>query len=400
MTRKKPKDTQSGSDIIGLISQIKDWRVLVLIIVVMLIWVWLNPSTSTVEAPDTVPTATETTPNQPTDSATEPMQGVQFFTTTPALIYPDKADARTPPPLYQAFLADIEAATSSVDIAVFDIDLPELGDALLAAKKRGVTVRVAYDDENLTDARVATLIGNLQDAKIAVSPDGREPFMHEKIAVIDERIVWTGSWNMTINDTYRNNNQVWRFENAQMATSYRQEIDQLMAGTFGTNKQSFAPHPTIPLADGELEFYFSPEDGINQYVVEAIAQAKQRVLFMAFSYTDKGISQAMIDAHKRGLEVQGVMEAQNAKGTGAAFDALANAGVDILIDGNCYIMHHKTIIIDDKLVITGSYNFTKSAEKSNDENLMMIHSPTLAAPVIEEYARVRQQAEQPTTCGR
>lgn len=224
--------------------------------------------------------------------------------------------------------------------------------------------------------------------------------MHEKIAVIDERIVWTGSWNMTINDTYRNNNQVWRFENAQMATSYRQEIDQLMAGTFGTNKQSFAPHPTIPLADGELEFYFSPEDGINQYVVEAIAQAKQRVLFMAFSYTDKGISQAMIDAHKRGLEVQGVMEAQNAKGTGAAFDALANAGVDILIDGNCYIMHHKTIIIDDKLVITGSYNFTKSAEKSNDENLMMIHSPTLAAPVIEEYARVRQQAEQPTTCGR
>jgi phosphatidylserine/phosphatidylglycerophosphate/cardiolipin synthase-like enzyme len=63
-------------------------------------------------------------------------------------------------------------------------------------------------------------------------------------------------------------------------------------------------------------------------------------------------------------------------------------------------MHHKTIIIDDALVITGSYNFTKSAEKSNDENLLMIRSPQLATQALAEYTRVRTQAEEPLTCGR
>ncbi len=63
-------------------------------------------------------------------------------------------------------------------------------------------------------------------------------------------------------------------------------------------------------------------------------------------------------------------------------------------------MHHKTIIIDDAVVITGSYNFTKSAEQSNDENLLIINSPSLAAQMIAEYKLVRAQAEQPTQCGK
>jgi phosphatidylserine/phosphatidylglycerophosphate/cardiolipin synthase-like enzyme len=82
-------------------------------------------------------------------------------------------------------------------------------------------------------------------------------------------------------------------------------------------------------------------------VVDALNNAQSRIVFMAFSYTDKLISQAMIDAHNRGVSVQGVMEAQNANGTGAVFNTLADADIDILRDGNCYIMHHKTIIIDD-----------------------------------------------------
>jgi phosphatidylserine/phosphatidylglycerophosphate/cardiolipin synthase-like enzyme len=395
MPRKKPSDMPAKSDIITLISQIKDWRVLLLIIVLILIVFWFSPPQEVTAPP---PDSTDST--ELDQGTTDGTQVVQLFNTTAALIYPDKADARTPPPLYTAFLNDISAATQSIDIAVFDIDLPELGQALLDAHARGVTVRVAFDDENLEDARVAALIGDLQDAGIAVQGDGREPFMHEKIAVIDSSIVWTGSWNMTMNDTYRNNNFMWRIVNPSMATSYRQEIDQLMSGTFGTYKTSYAPHPKIPLPDGQIEYFFSPEDGINQYVVEALNNAQSRIVFMAFSYTDKLISQAMIDAHNRGVSVQGVMEAQNANGTGAVFNTLADADIDILRDGNCYIMHHKTIIIDDELVITGSYNFTKSAEKSNDENLLMIRSPQLATQALAEYTRVRTQAEEPLTCGR
>ncbi len=395
MTRKKPRDTTDKNNIVAMIAQIKDWRVLLLIIVVMLIVYWISPPQEVTAPPSDTPDTTEVeqVPNNQT-------QLVQLFSTTPALVYPDKADARTKPPLYTAFLKDIMAAQKRIDIAVFDIDLPELGQELIAAQARGVAVRVAFDDENLEDARVAALIGELQDAGIVVQGDGREPFMHEKIAVVDESIVWTGSWNMTMNDTYRNNNFMWRVVNESMATRYSQEIDQLMSGTFGTYKTSYAPHPKVPLADGQIEYFFSPEDGINQYVVDALNNAQSGIYFMAFSYTDKFISQAMIDAHNRGVRVQGVMESQNANGTGAVFTTLAEADIDILRDGNCYIMHHKTIIVDDELVITGSYNFTKSAEKSNDENLMMIRSPQLATLAMVEYQRVRTQAEEPLTCGR
>jgi phosphatidylserine/phosphatidylglycerophosphate/cardiolipin synthase-like enzyme len=138
----------------------KDWRVLLLIAVVLLIALFfqqqINP-TSTPDSGDSVPTVDE----NPTDS-TEPnpsdpsapivaIDGVTFYSTTPSLIYPDVAANRKQPPMYKAFLADLAAAKSTIDIAVFDIDLPELRDALLAADKRGVTVRVAYDDTNLTD---------------------------------------------------------------------------------------------------------------------------------------------------------------------------------------------------------------------------------------------------------
>jgi phosphatidylserine/phosphatidylglycerophosphate/cardiolipin synthase-like enzyme len=224
--------------------------------------------------------------------------------------------------------------------------------------------------------------------------------MHQKIGVFDNRIVRTGSWNMTFNDTYRNNNNMLRIENPAMAVDYTREIDQFMAGNFGTKKTGNAPFETVTLPDGSLDYYFSPKDKSNALIVDAINQAQTQVRFMAFSYTDDAIGQAMIAAGERGLSVAGVMERQNAKGTGSEFAILKDGGVDILADGNCYIMHHKTMIIDDNVVITGSYNFTKSAEQSNDENLLIIRSPQLAAQYLAEYDRVRNQAENPLECGR
>lgn len=381
----------------------KDWRVLTLLIVVLLIALYFQQQITPTAQPD-ITNPGSTADENPIDAGTNPVvvpiDGVTLYSTTPELVYPDVAAKRKPPVMYKDFLADLAAAKSTIDIAVFDIDLPELRDALLVAAKRGVTVRVAYDDTNLADARVAQLIGALQDANITVVADEREPFMHEKIAAIDDTIVWTGSWNMTFNDTYRNNNSMLRFVNRTMATMYHQEVDQLVNGNFGVNKVSYAPYPTIDLPDGELTYFFSPVDDINKFVVAEIKAAKKSVRFMAFSYTDKAISQAMIAAHKRNLVVQGVMEKQNVRGTGSAWPALESAGVDILPDGSCYIMHHKTIIIDDEIVITGSYNFTKSAEQSNDENLLIIRSPGLAAQMTAEYKLVRAQAEQPTTCGK
>lgn len=369
-----------------------DWRVAVLLLILVLIVSLIqefNESDGSLSNPVTGPTATPL-----------PNQALMMYVNTTELIYPDVPAERQPPQFYRAFLADVAAATQSIDIAVFDLDLPELTEALVAAQQRGVTVRVAFDDENLEDAKVATAIGALEDAGIQVASDQREPFMHQKIGVFDKTIVWTGSWNMTFNDTYRNNNNMLRIENPAMAADYTREVDQFMAGDFGTRKTGNAPFETVTLPDGTLDYYFSPKDKSNALIVAAITQAQTQVRFMAFSYTDDAIGQAMIAAHERGVSVAGVMERQNVRGTGSEFAILEDGGVDILADGNCYIMHHKTIIIDDDVVITGSYNFTKSAEQSNDENLLIIRSPQLAAQYLVEYDRVRNQAENPLTCGR
>jgi phosphatidylserine/phosphatidylglycerophosphate/cardiolipin synthase-like enzyme len=119
---------------------------------------------------------------------------------------------------------------------------------------------------------------------------------------------------------------------------------------------------------------------------------------MAFSYTADPIAAAMIERAQAGVLVSGVAEAQNATGSQASFGPLRDAGIDVVLDGNCYILHHKVMIIDERTVITGSYNFTSSAERDNDENLVIVDDPDLARAYLDEFARVYAQAQAPARC--
>ena len=231
---------------------------------------------------------------------------IDYIFTTPSLVYPDRRGLRSNSPLLDAVIADVDRARASVDVAVFDIDLQDLGDALRRAERRGVRVRLVFDSENLEDARVAALAGELEQAGIAVVTDGRQPFMHNKFIVIDETITWTGSWNMTENDTYRNNNNMLRFTDRQIASFYTQEFAQLHAGSFGAQKVSNAPRPVVVLGAARVRIFFSPKDRMAGEIVEAIEQARRRVLFMTFSYTSDPIGDAMIARAQAGIAVEGV----------------------------------------------------------------------------------------------
>jgi phosphatidylserine/phosphatidylglycerophosphate/cardiolipin synthase-like enzyme len=189
-----------------------------------------------------------------------------------------------------------------------------------------------------------------------------------------------------------------RFASRQLAADYTNEFEQLFAGRFGTTKRSATPYPQVRIGSTRVEVYFSPEDGVAKYVLQRLAAAKHSIHFMAFSYTADTIADAMIAKVQAGLSVRGVFESQNAGGTGAAFSRLKQGGVDVLQDGNYYILHHKAIVIDARTVITGSYNFTGSAEKDNDENLVIVDDPNLARAFLEEFQRVYAQAQAPTRC--
>jgi phosphatidylserine/phosphatidylglycerophosphate/cardiolipin synthase-like enzyme len=335
----------------------------------------------------------------PEPGATTGSGEIQVFFTTPSLVYPDRPAQRGDSPLLQAVMADIDAARTSVDVAVFDLDVVQFVDTLIRAKERGVAVRAIVDSENLETPEVAEQTGRLQDADIPVTFDDREPFMHNKFVVVDGAVAWTGSWNITTNDTFRNNNNMLRFASSEMAANYAREFDQMFDGTFGTRKSTGTPHPRLQIGGVPVEVYFSPEDRPAQYVLQRLEQATTSIRFMTFSFTSDPIAQAMIAKTEAGLTVQGVFERQNASGSGAEFQTLSAGGVDVLEDGNCYIMHHKVIVIDDRIVITGSYNFTASAERDNDENLVIIEDPTLARAYLDEFERLYEQAQSPTRCG-
>jgi phosphatidylserine/phosphatidylglycerophosphate/cardiolipin synthase-like enzyme len=154
----------------------------------------------------------------------------------------------------------------------------------------------------------------------------------------------------------------------------------------------------VRVGQANVEVYFAPEDGVAKYVLQRLAAAKRSIDFMTFSYTSSAIADTMVAQAQAGLPVRGVFERQNAGGTGSAFGRLRQGGVDVLQDGNCYILHHKAIIVDERTVITGSYNFTNSAENDNDENLVIVDDPALARTYLEEFERLYAQAQAPARC--
>lgn len=194
--------------------------------------------------------------------------------------------------------------------------------------------------------------------------------------------------NYTVTDAYFNDNNLLRLQDRQAAQAYAAEFEEMFGQSrFGELSPSGERPPGAPTSGG-IEVYFAPDDGVAARVVELIDDARTSVAFLAFSFTSDDIAQAMARRAEAGVVVRGVMDADQAENLGSRYDEMRRAGVDVRLDGNPDRMHHKVIIIDGQLVVTGSYNFTRSAETQNDENLVVLHDPDAAAAYQGEFERV------------
>ena len=138
------------------------------------------------------------------------------------------------------------------------------------------------------------------------------------------------------------------------------------------------------------EVYFSPNGGCTDAIVREVDKAKSTVLVQAYSFTSYKIAKALLDAHKRGVKVEVILDKSQRGDQYSSADFLANSGIPTKIDAQHAIAHNKVMIIDGETVITGSFNFTKAAEESNAENLLVIHDRKLAERYTknwEEHAR-------------
>ena len=156
---------------------------------------------------------------------------------------------------------------------------------------------------------------------------------------------------------------------------------------------SLDPSPETNKQLPNWNVYFSPKGGCTQAIVDALGQAKQSVLVQAYSFTSFPIVQALIEAEKRGVKVEAIIDAKQIHENGAKIGLIAKGGVPTYLDGKHAIAHNKVMVIDGKTVITGSFNFTAAAEKSNAENLLIIQDERLARRYLEEWSKHKQHSE-------
>ncbi len=145
-------------------------------------------------------------------------------------------------------------------------------------------------------------------------------------------------------------------------------------------------HPShdIEPAANAYEVYFCPEDACSSQIIRQIDRAQGYIYVAMYSFTVDSIADALIRARNRGVDVKVVME-KSQVGRGSEYERLKNAGIDVRLDKNPDYMHNKFMIIDGKIITTGSFNWSLRADKKNDENLLIVYSEELAKQYKEEF---------------
>ncbi len=348
--------------------------------------------TSAPQTPPEVDSATEPPSSTLTDIPLPAGYGVkgswfELYFTNPSSPLASQKTGGVDGPLADA----IDAARISVDVAAYSLSLNSIRDALLRAHDRGVQVRMVMESDNLDRSDPQ----KLKDAGIPIIGDRREGLMHDKFIVIDNSEVWMGSMNFTDSGAYEDNNNMMRIRSVKVAEDYTKEFEEMFVDDmFGDNVVPETPNPRVTIDGTPLDIYFSPDDGVQASFVELVDNAKESIYFMAFSFTSNEIGDAVLARAEDGVKVSGVMEDEQVNSNqGTEFDAFNQAGLDVLRDGNPGQMHHKVMVLDESIVIFGSYNFTNSAETRNDENLIVVYNKDIASQFMAEFQRVYAQAQ-------
>ncbi len=289
----------------------------------------------------------------------------------------------------QRLVEAIDKAIRSVDVVAFEFNLSSVTDALIRARARGVKVRVVTDDEHgLED--LDTTLDQLIEAGIPVIDDHRNALMHNKFVIIDGRQVWTGSWNFTQNGTFRNNNNVIVIDSEALAQIYTREFGEMFGGRkFGGQSPSYANanEQKVVINGTPIQAYFAPEDDVADKIAALLAEADTSIRFMAFSFTHDAIGEAVRRRAAAGVDVAGIFEKRGSKTEYSELTQLFCAHLPVRVDGNPRVLHHKVFIIDNETVILGSFNFSNNADRSNDENILIIRNAEIAAQYNAEFDR-------------
>lgn len=293
----------------------------------------------------------------------------------------------------------INAATSTIDIAMYNNTRTGIANALIAAHNSGVRVRYIANASAVTSN---TALASVPFPVFYVNPTA---LMHNKFMIIDAATVnnsWVlgGSGNWTQTNFFNDYNNYVLIQDQALAQAYQLEFEEMWGGTganynttlskVGAAKTNNTPH-TFNIGGRTVESYFSPSDGVTAEIESTIYSANNDIEICMFSYTKNELGTALKNQHQAGIQEHAIME--NINDSGSEYTWLVGQGVNILHHNIANDIHHKYLIVDagnsasDPQVLTGSHNWTNAAEDNNDENTLIIHDATIANLYLQEFTK-------------
>lgn len=280
----------------------------------------------------------------------------------------------------------INSTTKTLDIAAYGwADIPKVSSAIKNAEKRGVKIRVIYDKRNgkeyypETQAFISSQKQTRSDENIN-NKTLTSMLMHNKFLISDNSKVYTGSMNFsTTGLSGFNANNVVVISSPTIASLYTKEFEQMYSGKFHTEKLKNPDYRTEKINNTQISAYFSPQDKvITSKIIPLINKAEKYIYIPTFVITHKELTEALINAKNRGVNIKIIVDATSYGTRHSKNEELKIASIQVKGENLAGKLHTKSIIIDDKVVITGSMNFSNSGETKNDENSLIIEDEDIA----------------------
>ncbi len=306
-------------------------------------------------------------------------------------------------------IAYINRSKYTLDIAVYDFTsysgaaLDNVISAINSAYTRGVKVRWIYNGSS-SNTGLSTVNSGIN--RLGSPTTSSYGIMHCKFMVVDanssdpsDAVVWTGSTNWSVAQFETDYDNVVIFQDSALAHAYRAEFNQMWGDTgiapntatskFGPNKVDLGRH-NFTIDGKQVELYFSPSDGTNTHIQSSIATANKDLYFGVYTFTDVNDANAIVTAKSNGVYTAGIMDQYSATYTPYSI-MTSNLGSNFKEYTGTGLYHNKYLIVDpsdvcsDPLVLTGSHNWTTSANTKNDENTVIIHDATAANVYYQSF---------------
>ena len=297
--------------------------------------------------------------------------------------------------LKERILRLINEATSTIDMCMYNNSDNNIVSALKNAQSRGVRVRYIADQETAN----SSLNGNINFNILYANPG--EGIMHSKFIIADAKTndanLMIGSSNFTNNGFYDDANNILFIKNTDLAQAFTTEFEEMWDSSgpipgnnpkSGEDKTDNTPHHFM-IAGIPIELYFSPSDHTEEHIDEILLSAQFNIRFAIYTFTSDLLSSRIVQKKNEGILVRGITD--NNDGSFGKLLYMQQNGVDVLDHTPSSLLHHKYAVIDaeyadsDPVVITGSHNWTYSANNINDETTLFIHDMNLAKLYAAEF---------------